>query len=258
VTARIGISLLALGVVLAGAPSASVSAADPALVEWRKALQLYKQKKLDEACPLFESAAKAKQRHGAIWGDLGLCELKRGKIPESIHASQLAIRFGSPEVRRAAYFNLRLAEAKGLEFSDCARLESAPELGCKKPTFACKRDWMQYGSGMGTDGVVAFFDTDEARVKQRAEKYLQESTYEKTPEGALPLRKSERCFQWCARHPEFHCTDDCEEFDDLSCVIVSVDACHRRVGYVCDERVDATARARPSAGEFSFSEDESE
>jgi hypothetical protein len=101
---------VALLVVLSMAtwPRPAGSAADQASADWRKALSLYKRKKLDLACPLFESAAKAKRNNGAIWGDLGLCELKRGRIPESVHASYLAIRFGSEGVRKAAHFNLHL------------------------------------------------------------------------------------------------------------------------------------------------------
>jgi hypothetical protein len=231
------------------------SAPDSAYLTWQKALALYKQKKYDAACPLFESAAKAKPQNGAIWGDLGLCELKRGHVVASVHASRLAVRFGNDKVREAAYHNLGLASASvELPPSGCITILSTPESGCSKAAFACMASWLQHGTGMGSDGTTLFLDDRHEQVQENAR--LVDGMYGDPgdPPDALAFSREWRCFSWCARHPEYKCVDDCEEGPLRSCSLVFVDACERRAGYVCTEWEEVNGKKRAFAGELAFPE----
>jgi hypothetical protein len=107
---------------------------------------------------------------------------------------------------------------------------------------------------MGTDGSVAAFsdvkEHAEALATAHGEGYLSDP-----PDGLL-LSNNQRCFGWCARHPEMQCDDDayCKEGELSSCAVVAVDACNRRVGYVCDEWDEPDGRKRTEAGEFELPE----
>jgi hypothetical protein len=234
----------------------SASEPDSATLEWRKALALYKQKKFDAACPLFESAAKAKQKNGAIWGDLGLCELKRGDVAASIHASNLAARFGDDSVRQAAYYNLGLASASiALPSYHCITVLSTPDSGCSKPAFACVETWEQYGTGVGQDGNVLYLSDSHEKLQQHVKEMGDLYGDPGDPPEGRAFSRNQRCFSWCARHPEYHCTDDCDEGELLSCSVVFVDACQRRAGYVCTEWESVNGPKHVSAGEIDFSEE---
>ena len=233
----------------------SESAPDSAALAWRKALVLYKQKNYDAACPLFESAAKAKPKNGAIWGDLGICELRRGRLAASIHASRLAIRFGTGEVREAAYYNLGLASAAvELPSSGCITVLSTPESGCSKAAFACMASWIQYGTGMGSDGTALFLGDRYEQVQESAASVDGLYGDPGDPPDALAFSRNWRCFDWCARHPEYNCVDDCDEGPLRSCSVVFVDACERRAGYVCTEWEAVDGKKRVFAGELAFPE----
>ncbi|HWA73114.1 MAG TPA: hypothetical protein VG937_12285 [Polyangiaceae bacterium] len=231
------------------------SAADSAAADWRKGLALYKQKQFDQACPLFESAAAAKKTNGAIWGDLGLCELKRGEITASVRASSLAVRFGSEKVRLAAYYNLNSASfAVELPKADCALLPSTPGLGCEKSITVCKKHWENFGTGQATNGDALYFADSVEQAEALAQELLA-PTYRDGIHSGLVLSEDQLCFSWCARHPEYDCKDTCQEGSLLSCTLVSLDACRRRAGYVCAEADEPGARARLTAGEYEFPEE---
>jgi Flp pilus assembly protein TadD len=102
-------TLAAVAVVLAALVSASPTSADAPRSAWARGIALFKQTRYDEACSLLAQAAAQTPTNGAIWGDLGLCEFKRGNTAASIHASLLAVRHGDERVRKSAYFNLYLA-----------------------------------------------------------------------------------------------------------------------------------------------------
>jgi hypothetical protein len=162
---------------------------------WSRGLALYKQSKFAAACPLLAEAAAAAAENGAIWADLGLCELKRGDNAASIHASLLAARFGDERVRKNAYFNLYLA-GYGLDVDgECGALAATAELACSAPAFACTGDWTAYGTRSGTNGTVAIFDTTEEDVRARRDDIAGPS--ESGP-GEVALSESQLCFDtWC-------------------------------------------------------------
>ncbi|NBD14088.1 tetratricopeptide repeat protein [Corallococcus silvisoli] len=110
--------------------------------DWKAGLASFREKDFARACPLLRKAAEADRIRGAIWADLGLCELKRGKKTESIHASNLAVRYGDEKVRKSAYFNLGLAGVnlapQGVTSDgSCAPIEVPKELACGQRIAAC-------------------------------------------------------------------------------------------------------------------------
>jgi len=164
---------------------------------WARGLELYKQSKFAAACPLFARAAASAPENGAIWADLGLCELRRGDRPASIHASLLAARFGNERVRKNAYFNLYLA-GYALELpEECAALGDPPtELACDAPAFACTADWHAYGSAEGTNGAVAVFASSANEA--RAGRNDMTSSAGASGPGAVALSEARLCFHtWC-------------------------------------------------------------
>lgn len=118
--------------------------------DWKAGLASFRARDYSRACPLLLKAAEAAATNGAIWADLGLCELKRGKKEESIHASNLAVRYGDEKVRRSAYFNLGLAGVnlvpQGVaRDGGCVPLEPPRELACTRRVTACGHSFAQPG-----------------------------------------------------------------------------------------------------------------
>jgi hypothetical protein len=164
---------------------------------WSRGLALYKQSKFAAACPLLTEAAAIAAENGAIWADLGLCELKRGDRAASIHASLLAARFGDERVRKNAYFNLHLAGYEAGVHPAPGALAEPAELACSMPAFACTGDWTAYGSRSGTSGTVAIFDTNEEDARARCDD-LAGALGGETGPGEVPLSESQLCFDtWC-------------------------------------------------------------
>lgn len=240
---------------LAGLFCVSAGAAlDTAAADWRKALALYKQKQFDRACPLFEAAATAKKDNGAIWGDLGLCQLKRGETDASVRASLLAVRFGNDKVRLAAYYNLRKAEFAVALPKDCALLPSTAGLGCEKSVAVCSKYWENFGTGQSTNGTALYFADSVEHAAAFAQE-IQPPSYRDSIRSGLVLSEDQVCHGWCGGHPEVGCVDTCKEGPLLACSIVAVDACQQRVGYVCDSMDEAGGRKQVAAGEFYFPEE---
>ncbi|ADO69130.1 tetratricopeptide repeat protein [Stigmatella aurantiaca] len=110
--------------------------------DWKAGLAFYRAKNYARACPLLLKAAEAASTHGAIWADLGLCELKRGKKAESIRASNLAVRYGDEKIRESAYFNLglvgvNLAPQGVVSDGTCVPIEPPKELACAQRITGC-------------------------------------------------------------------------------------------------------------------------
>jgi hypothetical protein len=165
---------------------------------WSRGLALYKQSKFASACPLLTKAAATAAENGAIWADLGLCELKRGDKAASIHASLLAARFGDERIRRNAYFNLHLAGYEPGEYGgECSALAAPAELACSRPAFACTGDWTAYGSRSGTSGTVAVFDANREDAQARRDDVAGGLGGETGP-GEVAVSESQVCFDtWC-------------------------------------------------------------
>ena len=167
---------------------------------WRKALTLYKKKQYDAACPLFASVAQSQPKNGAVWADLGVCELKRGALDASIHASRLAVRFGDERVRKSAYYNLGLAGATEILPDDACTTISAPaDTACVQSAVVCTKSWSGSGSVLHTFGKVAFFARNQALAEQ-----LRDGLPELDPPAeaiqtgvALSEASDDSCSSWC-------------------------------------------------------------
>lgn len=193
--AMVAASLLSLVAVWPAGGAADV-ARDSA---WSRGLALFKQSKFRAACALLSQAAAAAPDNGAIWADLGLCELKRGDKASSIHASLLATRSDDERVRKNAYFNLYLAGHELDLPAECGALVGAPELACQAPAFACSTEWRAYGSAEGNDGSVAVF----AATARDAEALRDDVATSDGAGGAgqVPLSEQHVCFPgWCHMH----------------------------------------------------------
>jgi hypothetical protein len=174
--------------------------------DWRKALALFKKKEFDAACPLFESAARAQPRNGAIWGDLGLCEVKRGtgeSMAASVHASRLAIRFGDERVRKAAYYNLGLAsERESLASDGCTVLSAPPEAECSQTAVACTKRWTTSGIVYQQFGTVAFVALTEGEAKTACDAVSELDPHPDATDAGIILEEGSEnsCGSWCAGH----------------------------------------------------------
>jgi hypothetical protein len=219
-----------------GLSAATTLAAPPSAREaWRQALGFFKQKRFDAACPLFESAATSEKTNGAIWADLGLCELKRGNSGASVHASLLAARYGTEKVRKNAYFNLNLAEYRfPLPGQQCAEVSAVSEAECAESIFACTREFRSYGTGAGDSGVYAIF----ASARETAQLYSDDTSISANSDAPSSLELSEHhecLYSWCTLHEEeTSCMAECHEGTVRDCNVVYVDPCQGRVGYVCE------------------------
>jgi hypothetical protein len=163
---------------------------------WARGIALYRQSRYADACPLLAQAAAQSPENGAIWGDLGLCELKLGETAASVHASLLAVRSGDEHVRRSAYFNLHLAGYALALPAECSAIEVPAELACTLPAFACTKPWEANGTGEGDNGTAAVFAgiAEEAATLRDG---LDVPVGEAGP-GEVPLAEAHSCFfSWC-------------------------------------------------------------
>jgi len=119
------------------------------------ALAAFKRKDYARACPLFAEAARAQPENGAVWADLGLCELKRGRKAESVRASLRAVLKG--RTRTNAYFNLGQAGV-ALPFPPpgrCTAWKAPDELGCPQRVEACHVSLQGFGyKGQGRNSFA--------------------------------------------------------------------------------------------------------
>ena len=189
--------VIVVGALLALAWPAGSSADVAKGSAWSRGLALYRQSKFAAACPLLTQAAAKAPHNGAIWADLGLCELKRGDKAASIHASLLAAHFGDERVRKTAYFNLHLAGYEPGVYGECGALAAPAELACSMPAFVCTGDWTASGTRSGTSGTVAVFATNAEDARARRDG-IAGTLGGETGVGEVAVSESQLCFDtWC-------------------------------------------------------------
>lgn len=82
--------LVALALSLAfSAPLLAAAPSEPSLE--KRALQAYRAKRYEEACPLFEQVAAQKRANGWAWNDLALCRIHNGDWREAVDSLQEAL-----------------------------------------------------------------------------------------------------------------------------------------------------------------------
>jgi hypothetical protein len=194
--------------------------------QWRTALALYKKKQYEAACPLFASVAQSQPKNGAVWGDLGLCELKRNtpeSLAASVHASRLAVRFGDERVRKAAYYNLGLAEVKeSLPDEGCTMISAPSEAACTKTAAVCTKTWRTSGTVYQSYGGVAFLARTAAEAERLRDEFpdLDPSADAIRTGVSLYEGAENSCGSWCAGHAW--------QSDDSSLVMKQALACEQK------------------------------
>lgn len=173
--------------------------------QWKRGLAEYKKKNYDAACALLQSAARAQPKDAALWGDLGLCEYKRGgvSLAASLHASRMAVHLGDEKVRKAAYYNLGLAgDSVTLPQNGCAELSAVEEAQCSKSVFVCTKAWSTSGIVVQTSGEVAFFGLTRARAVAGADAVDELDPSLNSVGAGLELSQSsyDSCDSWCGLH----------------------------------------------------------
>ncbi len=235
-------------------------------VSAQSALQLYRSGDYDRACPRFEAVTRRRPQDGAAWADLAMCEERRGKRKKARRANMLAVRWGNEQTRKNAYLSLwRMNEGVKLPSlpdaaspkpgaegpQGCLALRPAPELGCTDEVRACV-----YGSrGLGARGAGHNIYVKLEPCEGRCELQL------RPPEVVDPQHldvERERSFEGNRLRVSRNIPESrCEQFEggqmcglvpgeEQECVIVSVDPCGRRVGYVCFDGYEERSGRKPT------------
>ena len=234
---------LAVSVVLG-----SRAVADSAAGLTARATKLYRKKKYDEACPLFQKVTALAPTSARAWADLGLCLGKlSGPGSDAVEANRKALALGkdSEKIRKAALFNLGklegsevpshvpgpiedlLRDLEGLT-STCKIFEPPP--GCAKPVWGCSS-----GPGWSSLLRLALDPRSIARKPFPKVEYFTDDPDE--PETVLDGDVVLRAGTYIAQTVE---GDHCDH-QELRCRVVWADACAARAGIACTVTWDRQA-----------------
>lgn len=196
-----------------------------------KANALLAKKSYAAACPLFQKLAKASAKDGAAWADLASCLLLQKKPKDAIGAALTASRLDDADGRRSAYVTLALA---GFE----KKLPTAqPEDTAPKCTV------LPSGSGC----LVQVHVCSTAEAMDAAETHDTKSEIKigfGLNEKDAVANKALNTFSRSQHHRS--------EGSDTECVLVAVDGCAKRAGYVCTTASAASAEPKTEAVEVEF------
>jgi tetratricopeptide (TPR) repeat protein len=121
-----------------GKPAAKTKAPS---TDAEKAAALFTKRQFDQACPLFEKAAKASSENAGLWLSLGQCEVRRGHKPAAVDATRRAVVVADRVQRAAAYQLLReLGAQMEVPSLGCDWLEDTPGK-CEEQLWACAYPW---------------------------------------------------------------------------------------------------------------------
>lgn len=234
----LGWILLGFGTVFGLDPAPSAAALT------RQATTLYRQKKYDAACPLFQQVTELTPQRGAAWGDYGLCLARLGQPADAVAATYKAIALSGADAkaRKAAYHNLAgilhhpypshipgpteegtLAELEGV-LSRCEIFDPVP--GCEQRVWGCFSDGYARGG-------LARFARDPRSI---AQKPWPESNLWVDPktvlEGDVLVLGDSAVETFRSGLSICHA--------GVTCTVVWADACNGRVGYECEVEVGNT------------------
>jgi hypothetical protein len=236
-----------------------------------QATKLYRARKYDQACPLYERAVQLAPEHGPTLADWGLCLQRQGKRDEARKADlrALAASDGAPKTRAGVYFNLS-------EFHDATpreiRLESHPyprgfyldiaaggpcaplpssEPGCTQALFACVELWSAaeegpYGpvrhASPGRWNLRLFRSAEDGRKWRQGD-----DVKEGCPNAPAPANPEDppprQCIYWAAEESQVDCAGNDEacieearavSADQGTCALVYVNPCTGRVAVSCE------------------------
>ncbi|MFP2958223.1 tetratricopeptide repeat protein [Myxococcus sp. 1LA] len=261
---------------LAAAPGAGSAAKKPEDAEAlrTRATRLYRAKKLEEACPLFERAAQLAPEHGPTLADLGLCLQKQGRKSQALAIFLRALKVSGADARTRAnvYFNLAAfhdvtPEALTLEHEPtprghylsiratgpCADLPSS-EPSCGSVLQACLSEWKAPVEVVYADTPPMFYtDTgfnmhvhgagarEDAATSERRGETDYCANVPSPADGDSP--RARHCIYWGSNE----LLDDCHYKESVceaqraswrkntgQCKFVYVNPCEGRVAVVCD------------------------
>lgn len=195
-----------------------------------KAAELMAKKNFAAACPILKALTKESPKDGGAWADLSVCLLGQKKNKEAIGAALAAVKLDDAEGRKTAYVTLALAgfekKLPAAQPDDaepkCTAIPSpAP---CKTPVFVCTTaDAMETETrDTKNETHIGFGLTKEASVANKAKNLFS--------------------------HSQHHGS---EGFDS-ECVLVSVDGCGKRAGYVCTTASNASAEPKTEPTEVAI------
>lgn len=195
-----------------------------------KAAELMAKQNYAAACPMLKALTKADPKDGGAWADLGACLLGQKKNKDAIAAALTAARLDDAEGRRTAYVTLALAgfekKLPAAQPEDAEpKCTSIPSVsGCKTPVFVCTT-------------------ADAMETETRDTKAETKIGFGLTKEDAV-ANKAKNTFSKSQHHGS-------EGFDS-ECVLIAVDGCAKRAGYVCTTSSNASAEPKTEATEVAF------
>ncbi len=187
-----------------------------------KAAELMAKKNFAAACPMLKAVTKDSPKDGGAWADLSTCYLGQKKNKDAIAAALAAVKLDDAEGRKTAYVTLALAgfekKLPAAQPDDaepkCSSIPSAAP--CKTPVFVCT--------------TAEAMETETRDTKSEAK-----IGFGLTKDAAV-ANKAKNTFSKSQHHGS-------EGFDS-ECVLVAVDGCAKRAGYVCTTSSNASAEPK--------------
>lgn len=195
-----------------------------------RAAELMAKKNFAAACPILKAVTKAEPKDGGAWADYAACLLGQKKNRDAIGAALTAAKLDDAEGRRSAYVTLALAgfekklPAAQPEDTEAKCVSLPSPAPCKTPVFVC------------TTAEATETETRDTRNETKIGFGLDQK-------GAVD-NKAKNTFSKSQHHGS-------EGFDS-ECVLVAVDGCAKRAGYVCttSSAVSAEPKTEPTEVEF--------
>jgi hypothetical protein len=236
--------LLTLLVSIGPVPAAG---ADGAAAMTARATKLYRAKKYESACPLFEKVTTLAPQSGSAWADLGLCLGKlpnRGAAAVAANRKAIALSPGNARLRKAALYNLAKLENSAISSHipgptedllrdlegrtpRCEIYDPAP--GCAKGVWGC--------FSMDIRGHFERLALDPRKI---ATKKLPRDDLD-LEDGSGPLFDGDMLVRGRSTlNPDYDGGDGCNRLE-IGCRVIWADACAARAGIACESRPARTA-----------------
>jgi hypothetical protein len=167
---------------------------------WLEGLTAYNAKNYEAACPLLAQAAELQPEKGALWADLGMCEVAAGNREKAVSASLRAMRYGDRKARKSALLSLQALgeradippDASELRYT-CAWLPPRPELDCEQRLWACTYGHGPRDAAAGASGAAVVFGSSEMRILELEGIEPAQMAYRKGAPNQLDLEYEDGC-----------------------------------------------------------------
>ena len=194
-----------------------------------RAAELVAKRNYAAACPMLKALTKESPKDGGVWADYGACLLLQKKSKDAIAASLTAVRLEDAAGRLTGYVTLALA---GFE----KKLPAA-----QPDDTAPKCTSISSVSGCATKVVVC---TTAEATETETRDTLSETKIGFGLTQADAVANKKNTFSKSQHHGS-------EGFDS-ECVLIAVDGCAKRAGYVCTTASAASAEPKTEGTEVEF------